>query len=132
MRIKLKELVESLQNHYQPKNCVWCGKKFSVRVTGHTTYEMEGHNGIYRDEPQEWYPHYDIEYFCGVCDYFEHYTHDVDGTILGMRINKVFLILRKTSSQLLKETQLPLQESYLKMRNLVPKSSRNILRKFSR
>jgi len=45
--------------------------------------------GIYTNDPQSWYPHYDIEYMCEDCGYIEPYTHDTDGAIITQRINKV-------------------------------------------
>lgn len=58
-------------------------------MSDETTFNPEAHAGIYKNDPQSWYPHYDVEYMCKDCGHYEHYTYDKDGAILAQRINKV-------------------------------------------
>ena len=84
-------MAKAISKYYDPKNCLWCEKELNITITDNTILDVEEHDGIYKDKPQDWYPHYDVEYFChGDCEYYEHYTHNVDGTLIGMRVNKVF------------------------------------------
>lgn len=84
----MKEMLKELQSRHGEKKCVYCNKPLSSEYTDETTFDPESHGGIYRNAPQEWYPHYDIEFFCD-CGYYEHYTHDEEGGILAYRINRV-------------------------------------------
>lgn len=78
-----------LKSHCKPKSCIYCGNSIEPQVTDETKFNPNSHAGIYRDNPQGWAPHYDVEYLCEECDYYEHYTHSIDGSLLAMRINKV-------------------------------------------
>ena len=89
----MKKLVRTLEAHYQPKNCVYCDKELNPMVSDKTASNPERQEGIHKDDPQSWHPHYDVEYLCEDCGYNEHYTHDANGAILAMRINKIILYL---------------------------------------
>jgi hypothetical protein len=78
-----------LGSHYKPKSCPDCHNELKPKITNETAFDPQGHNGIYENDPYGWYPHYDVEYLCKECDYYEHYTHDVGGGLKTVRINNV-------------------------------------------
>ena len=85
----MKKLAEELLAHYQKNSFVCCGKIIQPEVIDETVFNPETHGGIYKKDPSEWFPHYDVEFKCYNCRYYEHCTHDEDGTILAMTINNV-------------------------------------------
>jgi len=89
LRIKMKKLAKDLLAHYRQNSFVCCGKIIEPRLNIETVFEPGTHGGIYDNDPSEWFPHYDVEYKCYNCRYYEHYTHDADGFILSLTINKV-------------------------------------------
>ena len=90
--IEMANALRSLRAHYEVKKCVYCGRRLEPRVTDETILNPDSHDGIYKDDPQGWAPHYDVEYSCENGDYYEHYTHSVDGTLQAMRINRVVFV----------------------------------------
>jgi hypothetical protein len=85
----LKKILKLLKEHYNPKICAICKNTLSPIFTDETVFDKESHAGIYKDAPEDWYPHFDVEYGCENCGNYEHYTYSPEGEILAQRINKV-------------------------------------------
>lgn len=87
--VVLKKIVKDLVSVYQQHSFVCCGKLIEPELVDETTFKKGTHNGRYDDDKSQWFPHYDIEFKCYNCRYYEHYTHDPDGAIIAMTIMNV-------------------------------------------
>ena len=87
--IALKEIAKASLKQYLHHSFVCCGKLIEPEFVDETVFKLGTHGGIYDNNRSEWFPHYDIEYKCYHCGYYEHYTHDEDGYILALTINNV-------------------------------------------
>lgn len=88
-----KEVLADLQTQYTAKNCCVCEKALYLKIADETTFNSEDHIDIATGQLR-WGPHFDVEYRCENCGYYEHYTHNTEGQLLSVRLDKVFFDLR--------------------------------------
>lgn len=85
----MKEIAKQLLEEYRQNSVVCCGKIIEPELIDETTFKLGTHGGRYDEDRTSWFPHYDIEFKCYNCRYYEHYTHDTDGSIIAMTIMNV-------------------------------------------
>jgi hypothetical protein len=85
----LKRTLKKLKTLYLRKVCEHCEIAIEPIFRDETSFDSERHGGIYKENPQRWYPHFDVEFICDECGNYEHLTYDPQGVILAQRINKV-------------------------------------------
>ncbi len=95
----LKKIVEDLLSDYRQHSFFCCGKLIEPELFDETTFKLGTHGGRYDEDRTGWFPHYDIEFKCYNCRYYEHYTHDTDGKIIAMTVrNLIFDFTDETFS----------------------------------